>query len=271
MSLDVHVIDRPEPRRLQRHRRVQGRRPEPRRRRRRAPRRDLRRRHARQRLRLGDDPRHRPADAQGQHRATSCGSSGSAARSSACSARTTTSTTSARPSSARSATTSTPTSRRRRTTSLGVLDPAGVDLFGRTVGDDVPAERVRSRRRSRATTGSTTSTRSGRTTSSSRPSAPTRSSSTWPAFPASGVLTGQDCCKTQDGGRPVRRLRGQLRGQRPGRSTAAASTTRSAGATTSATTTRGADVHVAGVRQHGHPDGLRPTSPAARAQKTISP
>ena len=39
--------------------------PEPRRGRRRAPRRDLRRGHARQRLRLGDDPRHRPGDAQG--------------------------------------------------------------------------------------------------------------------------------------------------------------------------------------------------------------
>ena len=56
-------------------------------------------------------------------------------------------------------------------------------------------------------------------------------------IPASGVLTGQDCCKTQDDvdlfGGPSATSRATSRA-----STAAASTTRSAGATTSATTTR---------------------------------
>ena len=64
---------------------------------------------------------------------------------------------------------------------IGVLDPAGPDLFGRTGRADVPAPTCTSRRRSRATWGSTTSTRSARTTSSCRPSGPTRSSSTRPA------------------------------------------------------------------------------------------
>ena len=122
---------RPEPRRLQRHRRLQGRRPEQRPRRRRAPRRDLRRRDARQRVGLGDDPRHRPADAE-SHRATSCGSSGSAARSSACSGRqyyvNNLSSTDARPRSVSDLdadVTATPNY------VVGVLDPAGVDFFGR--------------------------------------------------------------------------------------------------------------------------------------------
>ena len=61
---------------------------------------------------------------------------------------------------------------------IGVLDPAGPDLFSRTVVGDVPARTCTSRRRSRATTGSTTSTRSGRTTCSCHPSGPTRSGST---------------------------------------------------------------------------------------------
>ncbi len=63
-----HPVDQQaEGRRLQRDRRIRGRRSQPRRRRRRAPGRDLRRGHARQRLRFGDDPRHRPHDAQGAH------------------------------------------------------------------------------------------------------------------------------------------------------------------------------------------------------------
>ena len=57
---------RPEPRRLERDRGVQGRRPEPRPRGRRAPGRDLRRGHARQRVGLRDDPRHRRADEERQ-------------------------------------------------------------------------------------------------------------------------------------------------------------------------------------------------------------
>ena len=61
---------------------------------------------------------------------------------------------------------------------IGVLDPAVFDLFSRTVSEDVPAQRVPSRRRSRATWGSTTSTRSTRTTCSCRPSGPMRSGST---------------------------------------------------------------------------------------------
>ena len=172
-------------------------------------------------------------------------------------ARRSTSTTSADRAGATSATTSMRTSPRRRTTSWAVLDPAAVDLFGRTV-----------RRRSRANVyapshgrsrpgASTTSTRSAKTTSSSRRSAPTRSTSTWRAFPASGVLTGQDCCKTQEevnlfGGftgnfegnvaelrrrmrrQPVPLVR-QPQQQRPER----------------------ADVHVQGVRQHRRADGVR--------------
>ena len=67
--------------------------------------------------------------------------------------------------------------------SIGILDPAAVDLFGRTVSETFPAQRVRAvevRPRPRRRT---TSTRSARTTSSSRPWAPTRSSSSWRAFP----------------------------------------------------------------------------------------
>ena len=63
---------------------------------------------------------------------------------------------------------------------------------------DVPAAGVRAvevRPRPRR---STTSTRSGRTTSCSPRWEPTRSNSTLAGVPASGLLTGQDCCKTQE-------------------------------------------------------------------------
>ena len=62
MNITIQAIVDPNARRLQRHRRIQGRRQEPRRGRRRPPGRDLRRGHARQRLRLRDDPGHRPED-----------------------------------------------------------------------------------------------------------------------------------------------------------------------------------------------------------------
>jgi hypothetical protein len=64
---------------------------------------------------------------------------------------------------------------------IGVLDPAGPDLFGRTVTSTFP-NRVYKRRRSGEIRRSSTSTRSGRTMSSCRPSEPTRSTSTRPGF-----------------------------------------------------------------------------------------
>ena len=66
VNLAIQAIVNAERRRLQRDRGIEGRRQEPRRRRRCAPRRDLRRGHARQRVRLGDDPRHRAEDEERQ-------------------------------------------------------------------------------------------------------------------------------------------------------------------------------------------------------------
>ena len=81
---------------------------------------------------------------------------------------------------------------------IGVLDPAAPG----PLRPDRDARRSRttctSRRRSRATWGSTTSTRSARTTSSCRRSGTDAFSFNTVGVPASGVLTGQDCCKLQE-------------------------------------------------------------------------
>ena len=120
---------------------------------------------------------------------------------------------------------------------IGVLDPAAADFFAPDRVDDVPGQRVRAvegraRPRRRLLQLDRQEPRvllAGRNR---------RVQFNLAGVPASGVLTGQDCCKTQDEvnlfGGPL----GQLRGQPRDASTVAASTTRSGGATTSTTTTR---------------------------------
>ena len=137
----------------------------------------------------------------------------------------------------------------------GVLDPKdGVNLFGRT-----PAPRCRRAsllpRRSRATTGSTTSTRSGRTTSSSRPTAPMPSCSRrrdpgerCPHRP--GLLQARIRC------RPLRGLRGQLRGHCAGGRWGLCGQPLPLVRQPQQQRPRGADVDVEDLCQHGRIHGL---------------
>ena len=121
--------------------------------------------------------------------------------------------------------------------SIGILDPAAVDLFGRTVSETFPAQRVRAvevRARPR---------RELLRLDRQEPHLLLARGHRRGAVPVGGRSRQRPADRAgllQDpgGGRPVRRLPRQLRGQRARASTAAASTTRSAGATTSATTTR---------------------------------
>ena len=237
MNLDVHVDRRPEPRRLERHRGVQGRRPEPRPRGRRAPGRDLRRRHARQRVGLGDDPRHRRADEERQpaeqaavHLVRRRGARPARARS-------TTSTTCQqagaephrlRPRRRRDGDAELP-HRRPRSGRPGPVRPDG--------DDDVPATGCTSRRQVARDQAVDYLDSIGKNHEFLSPVGTDAISFNNVGIPASGVLTGQDCCKTQEEVDLFGGVTRQLRGQHPDASTEAASTTRSAGATTSTTTT----------------------------------
>ena len=223
---------RPEPRRLQRHRGVQGRRPEPRRGRRRAPRRDLRRRHARQRLRLGDDPRHRPEDAErpsAEQAAVHLVRRRGARPPGLQVLRQQPRRDRAEPHRLR------PRRRRHGDAELliGVLDPAAVGPLRPHGHRRRSRTRSTSRRRSRATRRSRTSTRSGRTTSFFSPIGTDAFSFNVAGDPGQRSADRAGLLQDPGRGRPVRRLPRQLRGQRRRASTAAASTTRSAGATTS--------------------------------------
>ena len=136
----------------------------------------------------------------------------------------------------------------------GVLDPDGVNLFSRARCPSTPSIWARPRR-SRATRRSTTSTRSGRTTSSSR-RRHGRLHVPAHGIPASGVLTGQDCCKLASDVDLFGGFEGNFEGTVPA-TTGAAWTTPSAGATTPATSTPQAHPHVEGVREHGRPAGVQ--------------
>ena len=186
-----------ERRRLQRHRRVQGRGPEPCPGRRCAPRRHLRRRDARQRLGLGDDPRHRPEDEQGQAaeqaavhlvRRRGAGLLGSEYY-----------VNNLEPDRAgpASATTSMRMSRRRRTTSSESSTRRPRTSSGERSATTFPPQVYEPSKVARDQAVAYFDS-VGLNHEFFRPWAPTRSASMPPGIPASGLLTGQDCCKNQD-------------------------------------------------------------------------
>ena len=136
-------------------------------------------------------------DAQGPPAATSCGSSGSAARSSACWARSTTSTTSRASELSKirydldADVTATPNY------SIGVLDPAAVDLFGRTVSETFPPQVYEPSKVARDH-GVDYFDSIGKNHIFFSPVGTDAEQFQLAGVPASGVLTGQDCCKTQE-------------------------------------------------------------------------
>ena len=88
-------------------------------------------------------------------------------------------------------------------------------------------------------------------------------------IPASGLLTGQDCCKTPARGRPVRRLPRQLRGQRPELRRRMRRQPVPVVRQPQQQRPERAHVHVEGVRQHGRPDGVRHEGDVGEQQRRL--
>jgi hypothetical protein len=97
---------------------------------------------------------------------------------------------------------------------LGVLDPAAPDLFSRTVTSTFP-NRVYKASTVARDQGVDFLDSIGKNHEFLSPVGTDAFNFNAVGIPASGVLTGQDCCKSQERGRPLRRLHRQLRGQRP--------------------------------------------------------
>ena len=139
---------------------------------------------------------------------------------------------------------------------VGVLDPAGVDLFTRTVSTTFPPQVYQP---------STVARDQGIQYFSSiglnhilfSPVGTDAFTFNEAGIPASGVLTGQDCCKTAERCRPVRRVPRKLRRERSEHRRRVRRQPVPVVRQPQQQRPEGADVHVEGVRQHGGPDGLR--------------
>ena len=80
---------------------------------------------------------------------------------------------------------------------IGVLDPAAVDFFGRTVSTQFPPQVYEPSKVARDQADQLLRLDREEPRCSSRPWVPTPINFNLAGVPASGVLTGQDCCKTQ--------------------------------------------------------------------------